>query len=67
MNTYLKNFAVSLIALGVMASGTAVAQNDDGGRDWRQGPPSVEDVLARMEGVPPTKIKVHSSLSSNEQ
>jgi hypothetical protein len=48
MKTYLKNFAVSLIALGIMASGTAVAQNEDGGRDWRQGPPSVEDVLARM-------------------
>jgi hypothetical protein len=48
MKTYLKNFAVSLIALGIMASGTAVAQNEDGGRDWRQGPPSVEDVLARL-------------------
>ena len=48
MKTYLKNLSVGLIALGIMASGTAIAQNGEGSRDWRQGPPSVEDVLARM-------------------
>jgi hypothetical protein len=48
MKTYLQKFAVVLALLGIMTAGTAVAQNGEGGRDWRQGPPSVEDLLARM-------------------
>lgn len=51
MNTYLKNFAIGLCILGIMTAGTAVAQNGESGRDWRQGPPSVEDVLARMSNA----------------
>ncbi len=48
MKTCLKKFAIGLAVLGFMTAGTAVAQNSDNGRDWRQGPPSVEDMLARM-------------------
>lgn len=48
MNICLKKFAIGLCVLGIMTAGTAVAQNDEGKRDWRQGPASVEDVLARM-------------------
>jgi Spy/CpxP family protein refolding chaperone len=48
MKTYLQKFAFALALLGIMTAGAAVAQNGEGGREWRQGPPSVEDVLARM-------------------
>ena len=34
--------------LSISAAGTAVAQSGEDSRDWRQGPPSVEEVLARM-------------------
>jgi len=51
MNTNLKKFVVGLAILAVVATGTVVAQNTDNGRDWRQGPPSVEDILARMSDV----------------
>ncbi|MFC1689196.1 hypothetical protein ACFL07_05985 [Pseudomonadota bacterium] len=48
MKSFFKNTALVLTVLGLMASGSAVAEKGDGGRDWKQGPPSVEDVLARM-------------------
>ncbi len=51
MNTYLKKLAIGLCILGIMTAGTAVAQNGEGTRDWRQGPPSVEDLLARMSNA----------------
>ena len=48
MKTHLKKIAIGLAALGIVAAGTVIAQDSENGRDWRQGPPSVEDVLARM-------------------
>ena len=51
MKTYLKTFAIGLAVFGFLTTGVAVAQSGDGGRDWHQGPPSVEDILARMSNA----------------
>lgn len=39
---------LSLIALSVLLTGSAIAQNRDQDRDFRKGPPSAETVLARL-------------------
>lgn len=48
MKTSLKPIFIGLALLGVVTSGTAVAQHREGGPEWRQGPPSAEETLARM-------------------
>ena len=48
MNTFLKNAVLVLTASGLLAAGSALADKQQGGRDWKQSRPSVEDVLARM-------------------
>lgn len=48
MKTCLQKFAIILCVLGIASAGTAAAQSGNDDRHWRQGPPSVEDVLARM-------------------
>jgi hypothetical protein len=40
---------ISIIAIvSLMAAGTALAQNQQGVRDWQKGPPSVEEKLAHI-------------------
>jgi len=48
MNTLLRKPALPLIALSLLLTGPAVAQNRDHVRDFRKGPPSAETVLARL-------------------
>ena len=48
MNTVSSKFAMVLAVLLLLAAGAVAAQNEQAGREWKQGPPSVEDMLARM-------------------
>lgn len=48
MKTQLKKSALTLIALSVLLTGSAIAQNRDQERDFRKGPPSAEAILARL-------------------
>lgn len=48
MKTRLKNSALTLIALSVLLTGSAIAQNRDRERDFRKSPPSAEAILARL-------------------
>jgi hypothetical protein len=43
---------ISIFAIvGLMAAGTALAQNQQGVRDWHKDPPSVEEKLARISAA----------------
>mgnify|MGYP001812420880 FL=1 len=48
MNVFSRKSAMVLAVLFLLTSGAVAAQNTEGGREWKQGPPSVEDMLARM-------------------
>lgn len=48
MNTVLKKTVLISALLCLMASGSVLAQKQQGGRDWQGGPPSVEQKLARI-------------------
>jgi len=54
MNLSLTKFIATLAVVSLLASGSALAQNKQSGReyaDWKKGPPSVEEKLARISAA----------------
>lgn len=51
MKVFLKTTASVLTVASLLAAGSAYAEPRKGDRDWHKGPPSVEEVLARMSNA----------------
>ena len=52
MNHHFSKFIATLAIISLLAAGSALAQNKQGGqRDWQKGPPSVEEKLARISAA----------------
>ena len=51
MNTRLSKTIMILAVVSLLTAGSALAQRQNGDRDWQKGPPSVEEKLARISAA----------------
>ena len=51
MNTRLSKTITILAVVSLLTAGSALAQRQNGDRDWQKGPPSVEEKLARISAA----------------